>query len=210
MIGMTPELLGALALFALAFSITPGPNNTMLLASGANFGLRASVPHMLGVAAGFALLLLTVGFGLGGVFTAYPVLHTVLAWAGTIYLLYLAARIALSDGMKARKDGARPMRFIEAVAFQAVNPKGWAMALGAMTAYAPQHNYLINVVLVVLLFAPINGVCIFFWTAFGVGMRRFLERPAVLKGFNIAMAVVLVLSLIPTLVELLGGVHASH
>jgi threonine/homoserine/homoserine lactone efflux protein len=203
--GMTPALLSALALFALASSITPGPNNTMLLASGANFGLRASLPHMLGVSAGFALLLIVVGGGLGGLFTAYPVLHVVLAWAGTLYLLYLAARIALSSGLKARAEGARPMRFVEAVAFQAVNPKGWAMALGAMTAYAPPVHYLVNVALVVLMFAPINGACILLWTAFGMGMRRFLERPAVLRGFNIAMAAVLALSLIPTLHELIGG-----
>jgi threonine/homoserine/homoserine lactone efflux protein len=205
MSGMTPQLLSALALFALASSITPGPNNTMLLSSGANFGLRASVRHMLGVWVGFISLLAVVGLGLGGLFTAYPVLHMILAWAGTLYLLYLAARIALSSGLSARKDGARPLRFVQALAFQAVNPKGWAMALGAMTAYAPAQHYLGNVAVVVAVFAVINGPCILLWTAFGVGMRRFLERPAVLRGFNIAMAAVLVLSLIPSLHELLGA-----
>jgi threonine/homoserine/homoserine lactone efflux protein len=201
--GMSPDLLSALAMFAFASSITPGPNNTMLLAAGANFGLRASAPHMLGVSTGFVLLLLLVGGGLGGLFTAYPVLHVVLAWVGTLYLLYLAARIAMSKGMGAKKDGARAMRYIEAVAFQAVNPKGWAMALGAMTAYAPARHYLVNVGIVALVFGLINGPCILVWTAFGVTMRRFLDRPAVLRGFNIAMAVVLVLSLIPSLHELL-------
>jgi threonine/homoserine/homoserine lactone efflux protein len=203
--GMTSELISALAMFAFASSITPGPNNTMLLASGANFGLRASIPHMLGVSAGFMLLLAVVGCGLGGLFTAYPVLHLVLAWAGTLYLLYLAARIALSSGLSARKDGARPMRFIEAVAFQAVNPKGWAMALGAMTAYAPAAHYLTNVTVVVAIFGAINGPCILAWTAFGVSMRRFLDSPRVLKGFNIAMAAVLVASLIPGLHELMAA-----
>jgi threonine/homoserine/homoserine lactone efflux protein len=201
--GMTPDIIGALAMFAFASSITPGPNNTMLLASGANFGLRASIPHMLGVSLGFMLLLSVVGLGLGGLFTAYPVLHIVLAWAGTLYLLYLAARIAMSSGLSARKDGARPMRFIEAVAFQSVNPKGWAMALGAMTAYAPATHYLANVAVVVAVFGAINGPCILAWTTFGVSMRRFLDNPRVLKGFNIAMAAVLLLSLIPGLHELL-------
>ncbi len=210
MSGMTPELIGALALFAFASSITPGPNNTMLLASGANFGLRASIPHMLGVAAGFVLLLLVVGFGLGDVFTAYPVLHVILAWAGTLYLLYLAARIALSDSLKARKDGARPLRFLQAVSFQAVNPKGWAMALGAMTAYAPQAHYLFNVIIVGVVFGLINAPCILAWTTFGVSMRRFLDRPAVLRGFNFAMAGVLVLSLIPSLMELFAQGHGGR
>ncbi len=203
--GMTPDLIGALAMFAFASSITPGPNNTMLLASGANFGLRASIPHMLGVSVGFMLLLVLVGGGLGGLFTAYPVLHIVLAWAGTLYLLYLAARIAMSSGLTARKDGAKPLRFIQAVSFQAVNPKGWAMALGAMTAYAPQTHYLANVAVVVAIFGVLNGPCILAWTAFGVSMRHFLDRPAVLKGFNIAMAAVLVLSLIPSLHELMAA-----
>jgi threonine/homoserine/homoserine lactone efflux protein len=175
------------------------------MASGANFGLKASLPHMAGVSVGFVLLLLLVGLGLGGLFTAYPVLHTVLAWVGTLYLLYLAWRIATARGLSARKDGARPMRFLEAVVFQAVNPKGWAMALGAMTAYAPARHYLTNVWIVALLFGVVGAPCIFAWTAFGVSMRRFLDRPAVLRGFNIAMAAVLVLSLVPGLVELVGA-----
>jgi threonine/homoserine/homoserine lactone efflux protein len=202
MSGMTPQLLTAMALFGFTASITPGPNNAMLLGSGANFGLRASVPHMLGVIVGFLALVLAVGVGLGGIFTAYPVLHTVLAWAGTAYLLYLAARIAMSGSLKARKDGARPMRFGEAVMFQAVNPKGWAMALGAVTAYAPAQDYFANVLIVVAVFGLVNAPCIFVWTAFGVGMRRFLDRPAVLRGFNIAMGLALAASLVPTIVEL--------
>jgi threonine/homoserine/homoserine lactone efflux protein len=205
---MTPQLLSALALFGLVSSITPGPNNTMLLSSGATFGLKASGPHMAGVSAGFTLLLLAVGFGLGGVFTAYPVLHTVLAWAGALYLLYLAGRIALSGGPATRKGAARPMRFSEAVVFQAVNPKAWAMALGAMTAYAPAQGYLLNVLAVAAVFALVNAPCIFAWTAFGMSMRRFLDRPAIARGFNVAMAALLVLSLVPTLRELLGGASA--
>jgi threonine/homoserine/homoserine lactone efflux protein len=202
MSGMTPQLLSALSLFALVSSITPGPNNAMLLSSGVNFGLRASLPHMAGVLTGFMLLLLLVGLGLGGLFARYPVLHVVLAWLGAGYLLYLAARIALSDGISSKGAGVRPLRFAQAVAFQAVNPKGWAMSLGAMTAYAPIDHYFINVLVVVAVFAVFNGPCIFAWTAFGVALRRFLDRPKVLRGFNIAMAAVLVLSLVPALLEL--------
>ena len=205
MSGMTPNLFSALAVFAFVSSITPGPNNTMLMASGANFGLKASVPHMLGVSAGFAALLLLVGLVLGGLFTAYPALHVALAWIGVVYLLYLAAKIALTDHLSARTDGARPMRFTEAAAFQAVNPKAWAMGLGAMTAYAPAQSYFTNVVVVALTFVAVGAPCIFAWTAAGVGMRRLLDRPGVLKAFNIAMALVLVLSLVPTVLELASG-----
>ena len=97
MTGLTAELLGAFAVFAFVASITPGPNNAMLLASGANFGLRATLPHLAGITAGFFALLIAVGAGLGGLFTAYPVLHRVLGYAGAAYLLYLAARIALYE-----------------------------------------------------------------------------------------------------------------
>lgn len=198
---MTPALLGALALFAFVSSITPGPNNAMLLASGANFGLRASTPHMLGVIGGFLTLVALCGLGLGGLFTAYPLLHVILKVAGTLYLLYLAARIAFSDSLSSKTTGARPMTFAQAFAFQAVNPKGWAMALGAVTAYAPADGYLLNVALVVLVFALVNSPCIVAWTAFGVGMRRFLDSSRVLRAFNIVMGVLLALSLWPVLAE---------
>ena len=208
MSGMTPELFGALAVFAFASSVTPGPNNTMLMTSGVNFGLKASIPHMVGVSIGFMTLMLVVGLGLGGLFTAYPVLHIVLEWAGTLYLLYLAAKIALSGHLTAKKDGARPLRFSQAASFQAVNAKAWAMGVGAMTAYAPAQNYFLNVCIVAATFCVVGAPCIFAWTAFGVGMRRFLGKPGVLRVFNIVMAAVLVLSLVPTILELLKPVSA--
>jgi threonine/homoserine/homoserine lactone efflux protein len=205
MSGMTPDLFGALMVFAFVASITPGPNNTMLMASGANFGLKASVPHMVGVSAGFAALLILVGLVLGGLFKAYPALHQALAWIGVAYRVYLATKIALTDHLSARKSGARPMRFLKASAFQAINPKAWAMGLGAMTAYAPAQGYFTNVMIVASTFVAVGAPCILAWTAAGVGMRRFLDRPGVLRRFNIAMAVVLVLSLAPTVLELLKG-----
>jgi threonine/homoserine/homoserine lactone efflux protein len=206
MSGMTPELFGALAVFTFASSITPGPNNTMLMTSGVNFGLKASIPHMVGVSLGFTGLTLVVGLGLGGLFTAYPVLHVVLEWAGTLYLLYLAAKIALSDHLTAKKEGARPLRFSQAASFQVVNAKAWAMAVGALTAYAPAQNYFLNVFIVAVTFCIVGAPCIAAWTAFGVGMRRFLGRPGVLKAFNVTMAGVLVLSLVPTILDLLKPV----
>ena len=124
-----PDLFTALVLFAFACSITPGPNNMMLMASGANFGLRRTVPHWLGIMAGFGALLLACGLGLGGLFTAYPVLHEILKWAGAAYLLYLAFRIATAKSISPGKGGApaRPMSFLGGAAFQLVTsgPGPW-------------------------------------------------------------------------------------
>jgi threonine/homoserine/homoserine lactone efflux protein len=145
MTAFTPELIAALVLFALVSSITPGPNNTMLMASGANFGFRATIPHLLGVSGGFFLLVLAAGLGLGGLFAAYPPLHDILAVVGGAYLLWLAWKIATSKGLGLGEGSARPQTFLQAAAFQWVNPKAWAMALGGVTAYAPREDYVVNV-----------------------------------------------------------------
>ena len=205
MSSLTPELLAALALFAFVSSITPGPNNTMLMASGANFGFRASIPHMMGVSGGFLLLVVAVGLELGGLFAAYPELHDVLAVAGGLYLLWLAWKIATSSGLGMGETGARPQTFLQAAAFQWVNPKAWAMALGAVTAYAPRDGYVANILVVSVIFTAINLPCVASWTGFGVGLRRFLDRPAVLRAFNVGMALLLVLSLLPVALELWGA-----
>lgn len=205
MTSMTPELIVAFSLFALVSSGTPGPNNTMLMASGANFGLRASVPHMLGVSLGFGVMVLGVGLGLGGLFAAYPQLHTILAVAGAVYLLWLAWKLATAKGVGTGQGGGKPQTFAQAAAFQWVNPKAWAMALGAVTTYAPQENYVANIVVISAIFTAVNLPCVAVWTGFGVGLRRFLDKPAVLRAFNIGMAALLVLSLAPALVERIGG-----
>ena len=205
MTALTPELLAALALFAFVSSITPGPNNTMLMASGANFGFRASLPHLMGVSGGFFILVVAVGLGLGGLFSAYPELHDILSVAGGLYLLWLAWKIATSKGMATSGGAGKPQTFLQAAAFQWVNPKAWAMALGAVTAYAPREHYVANILAVSLIFVAINLPCVMSWTGFGVGLRRVLDRPAVMRGFNIVMALLLVASLIPLALELTGG-----
>lgn len=198
----TPELLSALAVFAFSMSITPGPNNTMLMASGANFGLRASLPHMWGVTVGFIGLIALCGLGLAGVFTAFPILQTILKWGGAAYLLYLAFKIGTAKGIGTKAAGARPMTFLQAAGFQFINPKGWAMALGAVSTYVPARGFLPNLAVALLVFLVMNIGTVFTWTAFGVGLRRFLDRPAVLRAFNIAMALLLVASLYPLFAEL--------
>ena len=108
-----PQAFIALLLFAFASSVTPGPNNTMLMASGANFGIRRSLPHWFGIMVGFSLLMLACGLGIGGLFTAYPVLHELLKWGGAAYMVYLAIKIATSGSLSPTKGGAppKPMTF---------------------------------------------------------------------------------------------------
>jgi len=197
---MSYDVFSALLLFAFVSSITPGPNNIMLLASGVNFGFRRTIPHMLGIGAGFVVLLLAVGLGLGAVLTAFPALHTALKIAGGAYLLYLAWRVATSRTL-AREGGeaARPMRFSEAAAFQWVNPKAWVMAVTAMAVYTSTEQPFLSVVLVAAAFGFVNLPSVSTWAAFGTAMRGFLSDPVRLKWFNIAMGVALALTLVPML-----------
>lgn len=191
---MDPALLPALLAFSFASSITPGPNNLMLLASGANFGVRRSVPHMLGISVGHSFMVVVVGLGLVGLFEAVPALHTALTAASVAYLLWLAWRIAGSVPKGGAARG-RPFTFLQAAAFQWVNPKAWYMAIGAVTLYA--GSTALGVLVVALVFAATNLPSISVWTVLGQRMRRFLTSPARLRAFNWTMAALLVLSLLP-------------
>lgn len=204
MTSLTPELLAALALFGFVSSITPGPNNMMLLASGANFGVRRTLPHLAGVSLGFCFLVLCAGFGLGGLFKAFPILHDVLQIAGGLYLVYLAFKIATATGIRGAAGAGRPQTFLQAAAFQWVNPKAWAMAIAAVTSYVPRDHYIVNVVIVALALSVVNAPCVATWLVFGRAMRRFLDRPAVLRTFNVTMATLLLASLIPIVMERMG------
>lgn len=197
---MPVDVFLALAVFAFVSSITPGPNNFMLLASGVNFGFRRTVPHMLGIGAGFLALLLGVGFGLGAVLAAYPALHLGLKLAGGAYLLYLAWRIATARSLADRNAAAaRPMTFREAAAFQWVNPKAWMMAVTAMAVYANPAAPFLSVLIVSFTFALVCVPSVSTWVGFGTALRGFLADPLRLKWFNIAMGVALALSLWPML-----------
>lgn len=195
---MTYDLLGALALFAFVSSITPGPNNLMLMASGANFGFRRTIPHMLGVALGFVFMVLMVGAGLVQVFDAFPVTYTVLKAGSVIYLLYLAWKIAHATPARPGDDIGTPMTFLQAAAFQWVNPKAWAMALTAISAYTPDHR-LWSILLVGAIFGAINLPSVGSWTVLGQQMARFLTSPRRLTAFNWTMAALLVASLYPVI-----------
>ncbi len=196
---MTTELLIALAGFAFVSSITPGPNNLMLLASGTNFGWARSMPHMLGVAFGFTLMVLLVGLGLSQIFVLFPVAHLVLKAVCVTYLLYLAWKIATAPPPKAGEVQGKPMTFVQAVLFQWVNPKGWTMALTAVSAYAITGD-IWSYVIVAAVFGMINLPSISVWMAMGVQMRRLLNNPRLLRAFNITAALLLVASLYPIVV----------
>ncbi|MFN0116492.1 MAG: LysE family translocator [Paracoccaceae bacterium] len=195
---LTLSTLLPLVTFCFVTSVTPGPNNLMLMTSGANFGVRATVPHMAGIAIGFTAMVVLVGLGLAGLFTLYPVLHDVLKVAAVAYMLWLAWKFGNAAAPGEGRAGARPMTFLGAAAFQWVNPKAWAMALGAITAYAPDQS-LAAILLVAAVFGAVNLPTISLWAVIGQEMRRVLTSPGRLRAFNWTMAGLLVASLWPVL-----------
>jgi len=195
---MTYHLLTALIAFAFVTSITPGPNNLMLMASGANFGVRRSIPHMSGVALGFVFMLILIGLGLAKLFDIYPASHTILKVASIIYLSFLAWKIATAAPPDDTTENKSPMTFVQAAMFQWVNPKAWTMALTAVTAYAPSQTFTATL-LVAAVFGAINWPCVGFWTVLGQQMRKVLTSRKRLRAFNIFMAVLLLASLYPVL-----------
>ncbi len=192
---MNQTTLVALSAFALVSSITPGPNNLMLMSSGANFGLRRTVPHALGVGIGFTLMIVLVGVGLMGLFDLFPILNTVLKVVSVAYLLWLAWKIANAAAPDtAGSVGGKPMTFVQAMLFQWVNPKAWSMALTAIALYAPDRN-LAAVLLVAVVFGIINLPSTSLWAVMGQVLRGWLSSPARLRLFNWTMAALLVGSL---------------
>ena len=195
---MAPDLLLALAAYAFVTSVTPGPNNIMLLASGVNFGFRRTLPHMLGIALGHAFMVFVVGVGLVGVFISYPPARIALTVISIGYMLWLAWKIAHAAPPDGSTTKGRPLTFLQAAAFQWVNPKAWIMSLGAVTLYAPGQEWL-SVAWVAGVFVLVNFPSVSVWALAGVGLRRLLQRPDLLRGFNYTMAALLILSLYPVI-----------
>lgn len=181
-------LLLPLMMFAVVTSITPGPNNILLTASGANFGFRRTIPHMLGIGAGFLSLIFATGLGLGAVILASPLLHQALKLVGAAYLVWLAWQLARAGAVE-NQAKARPMRFHEAALFQYVNPKAWMMAVGAIAAFTtPGGDYALELTLIAVIFAIINLPCVSLWALFGVAIGKVLNNNAARRVFNFAMA----------------------
>lgn len=186
--------------FAVATLWTPGPNNIMLANSGATFGFRRTGPHLLGVALGAAFMFFLVAIGLGEVFQASPTFRTVLRWAGAVVLIYLAWRIATAGRAKAHGRG-RPFTFLEAAAFQWVNPKAWSMAIGVASTYVTGTDPVREAAFCAGIFAAIGLTSASGWTAFGAALRRYLADDRRLRIFNIAMGLLIVLSVAALMIE---------
>lgn len=196
---MTTATLLALLTFSFVSSATPGPNNIMLFSSGLNFGLRRTMPHALGISFGFGVLLTAVGVGLGVLLQQIPLALLAIKVLGSAYMLYLAWRIIRSTSVDIKDANARPMTFVEAALFQWVNPKAWAMATVAMSAYTGNGDYATNVVIVVFCFCVVNFPSVTAWAGLGLVLRKFLQDPKKLRIFNVVMAIALVFSLWPML-----------
>ncbi len=197
---MSLELFLPLCTFAAISSITPGPNNTMMLASGLNYGLRRSLPHLFGICSGFTFMIFATGVGLHTVFQQVPMLQVLLKYAGAAYLLWLAWKLAHAAPMSASlAAGSKPMSFLAAAAFQWVNPKAWVMAIGALTTYLPAGFKVLDVAMLAAVFGVIGIFCVGSWAMFGVAMRQVLQNERSVRIFNVVMALALVASLYPIL-----------
>ena len=196
------EILWALTAFAFVASITPGPNNLMLMTSGVKYGFGRTLPHLVGVVLGFALMIAIVGFGLGVLFERFPQILPVMRIAGSLYMVWLALKIALAKPIGEAEPGGRPIGFFAAAGFQWVNPKAWAMALGALAAYAGVvDSYAGGVLLIAALCALIAIPCCIAWTVFGASLSRLLIDPRVARPFNWTMAALLIASIAPVIFE---------
>jgi len=205
---MTLELFTAFIIYACVTAITPGPNNMMCLASGLNYGIKRTLPHIAGIGFGFAVLVFLAGVGLLSILDYFPAVYHVLRVLSILYLLYLSWKIATAAPLSndANKKG-KPMGFWQAVAFQWVNPKGLIMAIAAVTNYIPDtpgSAFFFNVVLVSTAFGVVSFLSSGTWSVFGLTLRRFLNNPRYYRIFNVTMAVLLVLSILPMVWEMIS------
>ena len=198
---MTPEMFPALVALAVATLFTPGPNNAMLAASGANYGWRRSLPHLLGVAIGFPVMMLCVGLLLGGLFQTSALFRETLRWGGALILFWIAWKVATSAGTGSKSGAGRPFSFAQAAGFQWINPKAWAMAIAATSQFISDTAPLVTAVLTAGTFLALGLVSATTWTLAGQALTRWLTTPARLRAFNLTMAALIVAS---TLQMLLG------
>ena len=199
---MSHSLLIAFILFATVMYFTPGPNNIMLLSTAVTYGFRRSLPHIAGITIGFAFMIGAVGLGLGAIFIAYPVLQTILKYAGAAYLIYLAVAIAMSGPVKPGQDNQRgPMTFWGAAMFQWINAKGWVMVIGTITTYAAIASFPWNITIQVAIGLLLGAASCTVWALFGSALRPLLTSERTVRIFNIVMALLLLASLYPVFMD---------
>ena len=199
---MSQQLFFAFVVFAAVMFFTPGPNNIMVLSSGLTYGFRRTVPHIAGITVGFAFMVGAVGLGFGTIFIAYPVLQTILKYAGAAYLIYLAAAIAMSEPVAPGQDNRRgPMTFWGAAMFQWVNVKGWVMVISTITAYAGIASFPWNIAIQVVLSLLLGVAATATWVQSGSSLRSFMTSPKAVRAFNIVMAALLLASLYPVFMD---------
>ncbi|TMM46334.1 LysE family translocator [Colwellia ponticola] len=203
------EFYLTILLFAASTTITPGPNNIMIMASGLNYGIKNSTPHLLGICFGFPAMVILVGLGFSVIFEKYPLLHEIIKVLGVIYLLYLAWLIAASSPSSLDSKKAQPLSFIQAAFFQWVNPKAWVMATGAVSAYTSvSADVFMQVSYIALAFFIVAFPCVGMWLYFGASLKKYLKSSKHQKVFNLTMALLLFLSVLPVLQELV--IHYIH
>lgn len=195
----------ALFLFVVSATITPGPNNIMIMTSSVNFGVKRSLPHLFGICLGFPVMVVLVGMGFSVVFEQYPLFHQVIKVLGILYLLYLSWKIATAPVNSMDKAKSRPLTFVQAAIFQWVNPKAWVMATGAVAAYTTLSADLTwQVLYIALNFMLVAFPAVGMWLVFGMGLKRLLKDPIHQKIFNISMALLLVFSMLPVMNDLIS------
>lgn len=197
------DIFIAVLFFAFSTTITPGPNNVMIMSSGVNYGIKASLPHYLGICLGFPLMVLLVGLGFGAVFEYFPNLHQLIKVLGVAYLLWLAWQIASAEPKAIEKGHRKPFTFWQATLFQWVNGKAWMMATGAVAAYTTvTGSAVFEVLAITLAFLLMAFPCVGVWLVFGRLLRNLLKSHFLHRAFNISMGLILVLSIVPVLQEL--------
>lgn len=197
------EFYLSIFIFAVSATVTPGPNNIMIMTSGLNYGVKNSIPHLLGICFGFPVMVIIVGSGFSVIFEKYPLINEVIKVFGVLYLLYLAWLIASSSPVSLEGGNAKPLGFTQAALFQWVNPKAWVVATGAITAYTSvSADFFAQVIYIALAFLIVAIPSLSIWLIFGVGIKRYLKSASHQRTFNLSMALLLVCSVLPVLKNL--------
>ncbi|MDA8682967.1 LysE family translocator [Porticoccaceae bacterium] len=200
------ELSLGIVIFALSASITPGPNNIMIMASGLNFGIRRSIPHALGIAIGFPIMLLALGSGLGTIFDRYPLFHEIIKVSGLLYLVYLAGRIAKAAPIEHTETSTKPLNFFQAALFQWVNPKAWVMGTGAISSFTVSNQSMFDqVAFIALTFLVAAAISVSLWLVVGHQLKLWLKNNRYQRWFNFTMAGLLIMSILPVISSMLIG-----